>query len=138
MTAKQPSDQHRWRMRMFLLHGAMLGAPAALLGAHTYFPVNAPSICVFKALAGIDCPACGITHSVMALFAGHMGDAFRIHPAGPVVVGVIGIMTVYLALVLFSRYKGWGWKKEAQAYTILERLAIGVLLMGWVGKRFIN
>ena len=138
MELKQYSDQRAWRMRMLLLHGAMLATPVALLIAHSRFHVNALGICVFKAISGVDCPACGITHSAMAMVSGHMRDAFRLHPAGPMVVVIVGIMVLYLAVVLWTGYEGVQWKKESTAYNTLERLAIGVLLIGWVGKLFMN
>jgi hypothetical protein len=48
----------------------MLVAPGALLIIHARLHVNALGICAFKTLAGFDCPACGITHSIMALLNG--------------------------------------------------------------------
>jgi hypothetical protein len=123
---------------MLLLHGTMLAAPLALSFAHTRHHVNAVGICVFKMVCGVDCPACGITHSVMAMLDGRMGEAFRFHPAGPIVVGIITIMTLYLTLVLLTGYRGIEWGKEARAYNGLETVGIVALMIGWVGKAFIN
>jgi hypothetical protein len=95
-------------MRMLVLHGAMLIAPAALLLAHARFHFNATGICVIKSIFDVDCPACGITHSAIAMFSGHMREAFRLHPAGPIVVGIIGIMALYLILVLLTAYSYQG------------------------------
>lgn len=123
---------------MLLLHGAMLAAPFALLEIHHWCYVNALGICAFKSILGFDCPACGITHSAMALFSGQVAESFRIHPAGPIVIGIVGVMVLYLALCLITGRKGLEWRKEAKAYSILDRLAVGVLLVGWVGRLITN
>ncbi|MEE8453072.1 MAG: DUF2752 domain-containing protein [Thermoguttaceae bacterium] len=123
---------------MLFLHGAMLAVPVTLLIAHTRFRLGALGFCVFKTCFGIDCPACGITRSVMATFSGQMSEAFRLHPAGPVVIGIVAIMALYLALVLLTGHKGLAWRKEAKAYNVLEAFAIAALVIGWVGKSFIN
>lgn len=138
MITKKDNDQRNWRVRMLLLHGTMLVAPAALLVSHSHFQGNTLGLCILKALSGVDCPACGVTHSVMALFSGRIREAFCIHPAGPVILGIVGLMTVYLGFVLITGHKGCEWRKEAKAYSILDRLAIGVLLAGWVGRLMTN
>jgi hypothetical protein len=123
---------------MLLLHGAMLVAPWALLIIHARLHVNALGICAFKTLAGFDCPACGITHSIMALLNGCIQDAFRIHPAGPIIFGIVVLMTFYLGFVLLTGHRGFEWRKEAKAYGILDWMAVGVLLTGWVGRLITN
>jgi hypothetical protein len=123
---------------MLLLHGTMLTAPLALWVVHTRFKVDALGTCLFKAVAGVDCPACGITRSASAMFRGHMGEAFRLHPAGPLVVGIIGITAVYLTLALATEHAGFEWKKELKMFKSLELLAVGALLIVWLVKLFGN
>lgn len=135
---KQERSQQGWRIKMLLLHGAMVTAPIALLLAPSCLPVNLIGKCISKSLLGFNCPACGITHSAMAMFGGHIKEAFLIHPAGPVITVIVGLMTLYFASVIFTNYKGFEWTKEAKTYTMLERLAVGVLVAGWVGKLFMN
>jgi hypothetical protein len=116
----------------------MLIAPGALLVIHECLGVSSLGVCAFKSVFGVDCPACGITHSVMALFSGRIGEAFRIHPAGPVVIGILALMASYLVVVLFTEQEGAEWGKEVRAYGVLDRLAVGVLLAGWVGTLIIS
>jgi hypothetical protein len=108
-----------------------------LLAIHAACSVNVLGICIFKSIARIECPACGITHSVMAIYRGHTGEAFSIHPAGPVIVGFICIMTSYLLAILLAGYRGMEWSKEAKAYSILNGLMVSSLVAGWIGKVFI-
>jgi hypothetical protein len=42
-------------------------------------------LCWFRELVGVDCPFCGLTRSLVALLDGRVLDAFRFHPAGPLV-----------------------------------------------------
>ena len=128
------SEQRYWRFRMFLLHVAMLLAPVTLLVAHA----RGYGVCLFKTIFGIDCPACGITRSVMAMFNGSMTEAFRFHPAGPVVLGIVGIITLYLAIVLFTKHKGMNWWKEVKAYRVLEGVVVIALLVSWSWKLLTN
>jgi hypothetical protein len=123
---------------MLLLHGAMLVAPMVLLLAHIRFHVNGVGVCVVRSLLGVDCPGCGITRSVMALFAGDICRALRLHPAGPFVVALIVLMVTYLVLVLFTKFKGLEWRKEVRAFTGIEMLAFAALLTGWIGRVFTN
>ena len=131
-------EQDSWRIRMLFLHGAMLCAPILFLIIHVGASGKALGICIFRSISGIDCPACGITHSVMAMYGGHLGDAFSIHPSGPVIAGLVGIMTSYLLTVLLSKYKGMEWRREVKTYGILDGLMGTLLLTGWIGKMFIN
>ena len=123
---------------MLLLHAAMLVAPLALLLAHIRFHVKGSGVCVFRSVFGVDCPGCGITRSVMSLFAGDISGALRLHPAGPFVVALIALMVTYLVLVLFTKLKGFEWGKEVRAFTGIEMLAFAALLIGWIGKVFVN
>ncbi len=110
---KQDNGQRNWRVRMLLLHGTMVIAPVALLLIQDHLHVNTLGLCIFKEMFGVDCPACGITHSVMALLSGRVHDAFCTHPAGPIIFGVVCLLTAYLCLVLFTGHKVVEWRKEA-------------------------
>ena len=137
MTMEQNTEQRAWRTRMLLLHGAMLFAPVLFLIIHVSSSKTL-GICAFRSISGIDCPACGITHSAMAMYRGHIIDALSIHPAGPAILGLVGIMTSYLLIVLFFRYKGMGWRREIKLYGILDGLMVTFLLTGWIVKLCIN
>ncbi len=47
--------------------------------------------CLFKTVAGIDCPGCGITRSLMALSQLDLGAAVRMHPFGPLLLVAAGV-----------------------------------------------
>jgi len=138
MLAKDDNGQSKWRMRMLLLHGAMVVAPVAILLMHERFHINSLGICVFKEIAGIDCPACGITHSIMALCHGRIEEAFCIHPAGPVIFGIVVLMAMYLGFVLLAGHMEVEWKKEAKAYRIVEWSVVSILLVTWIGRLIAN
>ncbi len=135
--ATQQMAQHKWRVRMLFLHGAMLMAPVALLSL-SRFHINIPGSCLYKRLLGIDCPACGITHSVVALMDGRIGEAFHLHPAGPFIAGIIGVMVSYVTIVLLTGWSGYAWRIEVKVYSLLDRLAVILLVLGWVGKQVVN
>lgn len=72
------SNIKKGRLAILLLDGALL--LFALIAA----PLAAAMIrylpdCIF-ARVGITCPACGATRCVRALFSGHLGQAFLLHP----------------------------------------------------------
>lgn len=66
--------------------------------------------CAYKSLFGIDCPACGIQRSLLALLKGDFRESFFIYP--PLIFVLIGIIAglVYLIKpqiikpVLLKRY----------------------------------
>jgi hypothetical protein len=99
--------------------------------------------CAFKAVFGIECPACGITHAVVAMMSGHIGESVRYHPAGPLITSALATTVLYFSLVvtlkqLFPRFAGLSWKREAQAYTRIETGALALLCLGWVVKLLRN
>jgi hypothetical protein len=123
---------------MLLLHGAMLAAPLALLAAHARFQFRGWGCCLFRRLAGVDCPGCGITRSAMALLKGDVSEAFRLHPAGPLVVALIALIVTYLGLALFTRFRGLSWRQEVRAFAGIEMAAMTALLTGWIGRGLLN
>ena len=42
--------------------------------------IKITSICLVKAITGLDCPGCGITRMFVALFHGNIYQAFRYNP----------------------------------------------------------
>src|SRR5439155_3069638 len=53
-------------------------------------------MCIYKALTGIECPACGLTRSFVAISHGRWAVAVRTNPAGPLVY-------VFFWLLLINR-----------------------------------
>jgi len=68
--------------------GAMLGAGLVL----TRLPAGTGLPCPLRAITGVPCPLCGMTTSVKATLAAHLGDAMAANPAG--------VVAVVLAMVL--------------------------------------
>lgn len=131
-------DHHRWRVRMLLLYGTMLSAPIALVLVHGFVHLRPPCVCVFRAIFGIDCPACGITRSAGALLTGDIPGAFRFHPAGPLIVAIFAVITMYLVVVVLTNVKGLEWRKEVTASSRIEYTALVTLVIGWIGKMLMN
>ena len=61
---------------------------AAQLAAAFVFPRLGPIgvTCPVRAIAGVECPFCGMTRSFVALAHGRVADAFAFHPAGPLLM----------------------------------------------------
>jgi hypothetical protein len=129
--------QRKWRVRMLLLHGAMLAVPLVLLLTHS-LRTRGFGLCAFKALVGVDCPACGVTRSAIALFSGRPIQAIYLQPVTPIIIIIILIMVLYLIVVVFTKFKGLEWHKEVRVYTRMEMLALILLFIGWIGKSVIN
>ena len=54
--------------------------------------------CVFRAITGVDCPFCGMTHATVALGGGDLRGAHAAHPLAVVVlIGVIALLAVVAA-----------------------------------------
>ena len=53
-------------------------------------------LCLLHNLFGVECPFCGMTRSFVALAHGHVENAFRFHPAGPLlfVTMVVLVLTI--------------------------------------------
>jgi Protein of unknown function (DUF2752) len=69
---------------------------AAVLGGVSGANVHDPGApgCVFRAVTGLPCPFCGLTHSMMALGQGDVGAALLQNP--------LGLLVLPLAIVLLA------------------------------------
>jgi Protein of unknown function (DUF2752) len=79
------------------------GAALAMLAAAATLPLlpgHAGLPCPLRTLTGVPCPLCGMTTSVEATVHGHLLDALRANPAGP--------LAVLAALVLVVRRRPAG------------------------------
>jgi hypothetical protein len=60
--------------------------------------------CPFKAWTGLNCPACGLTHSLSAIAQWQWRQAFQYHFFGPLfIVGAWGLLLVWLGELLSGR-----------------------------------
>lgn len=71
--------------------------------------------CPVRAVTGVPCPGCGLTHSLAALACGHWSEAVADHPLGPV-VAVAGALL--LAGAVLPRASGG---RLAGGVRVLER-----------------
>jgi hypothetical protein len=134
---KCSKDHAAWRIKMLLLHSAMLAAPAIFLLLQTNARIPILSGCLIKAITKTDCPACGITHSAVAAYSGNFVESFRIHPAGLAILAILAAMTIYLAAITITQ-KAIQWKKELRIYTFIDRSMITLLIAGWIGRILIT
>lgn len=66
--------------------------------------------CPVRAVAGVECPFCGMTRSFVATARGQLGEAFAFHPAGPFLMlamlafaAAVVVVTARGAAPLFER-----------------------------------
>lgn len=62
--------------------------------------VDGGPACPWRALTGVPCPMCGMTHATVALGGGDLGGALASHPVAP---AALAIAIVPAALVLAGR-----------------------------------
>lgn len=54
------------------------------------------SVCLFKRIYHIPCPACGSTRAVMEICQGHLKEAFMLNPNGFLLASVLVVLPVWL------------------------------------------
>jgi hypothetical protein len=87
--------------------------------------------CLFRTVLGIDCPGCGITRSVVALFSGHLSESWQLHHAGIAVVAYFGSIGV---LPLMETIEGVGPHRAARFRWWADRCLTVILLSLWLCK----
>lgn len=61
------------------------------------------TVCGFKNLTGLPCPACGLTHSFCALGKGDFRDAFAFNPLGPLLFLALALTWLRAVLILANK-----------------------------------
>lgn len=87
--------------------------------------------CLMQRLAGLPCPGCGITTSLLALMHGDIGRAWQANPAGAGIALLLAGQAAVATVWLRSRARpgrGPTWLQQ------LDLLAIGGLLVVWIGR----
>lgn len=68
----------------------MRAAPAVLVGSFLMPPEGLGfSLCAFKALTHLPCPACGLGRSLACLSHLSWGESIRLHPFGPLIYAML-------------------------------------------------
>jgi hypothetical protein len=78
------------------------------------------TVCAFRFLFGIPCPACGMTRAFRLLIQGRVLEAFQMHPLFPLVI----IGGVYLVI---SRYFSVNIKKSTGKYATSCAILVGIV-----------
>ncbi len=80
----------------------MIGAGTTVgwlwLWLHHVLPLKAATlpVCIFRAVTGLPCPSCGITHSVLHIGQLHWSSAFYANPLGYVAAIALLVAPVWL------------------------------------------
>jgi Protein of unknown function (DUF2752) len=67
---------------------ATLGAAALGVVAPSAHDSAGPVSCPFRAVTGLPCPFCGLTHSLLALGAGDWRASLHLNPLGPLLLAL--------------------------------------------------
>jgi hypothetical protein len=111
-----------------------LGAAAILAVSFLFAPENLPRVpgCGFRALTGLPCPGCGLTHSLCAISHGRLGEAWAFNPFGFVfyAVAVVLLGCPWISK-WFPRAVAWWGKSPAAMWAPLGLVAVMWLYGLW-------
>ena len=118
---------------------ALLGVPALFLCGYILAGqpamLNLP-ICGVKLFTGLDCPGCGLTHSIASLTTGHIYQSIMYHPLGV----IIALWLFYMfarALISFTLGRPLRPFFSQKARDILLTIFLVALLGLWIFKLFL-
>ena len=94
--------------------------------------------CWFRQQFNFPCPTCGLTRGVLLTLHGHVGAAWQLNPAGPLLVS--GLLLLGLALIFLMLYRqkqmpasSGAWHRRIRIATkIYAHLLIMVLFVHWI------
>jgi hypothetical protein len=107
------------------LSAAALGAVATGAVAGGAAAAEAPTLCPFRLALGLPCPFCGLTHSLLAIGEGDIGQALSLHPLALLVPLTAGWLLVAVARALRSG-ETFAWPRPALV------LGAALLAAAWV------
>ena len=84
--------------------------------------------CLSRYLTGIECPFCGISHSLVALADGHLRASFAYHPLGPVAVV---LFSAFILAVIATVRRQHGAVIESRAFSVLGSSLIVTSVVIW-------
>ena len=126
--------QLRWRKRMLMVLMSFVCISLAVIrlaGWHGW-EFNR---CLFRAVIGVDCPACGVTHSVGYALVGNLRQSCSHNPAGPLLAFLLLAGLAYMGLaVLFGKKSPITWNRECACAKAADA-CIAVILVGVWGLR---
>lgn len=105
-----------------------------------YIPLDQPyfTICGFKALTGLPCPGCGLTHSFCAIGKGEFLRSLGFNPFGPFLFALTLMVWARSACVLIGRkrpaavFDTWVLKLRVARNTVILMTVYGVGRIVWL------
>jgi uncharacterized protein DUF2752 len=103
-----PAVEYSYSPSKKLAGFAVLGLLALFIASVIFNPAGDPrgeylTICGFKNITGLPCPACGLTHSFCAIGKGHLGAAFAFNLLGPLLYFALLLLWTRAILVLGNK-----------------------------------
>lgn len=106
--------------------------------AHVYFVGHQVGwVCAFRSRLGLPCPTCGMTRSLVLSLHGDVERAWRVAPAGPVLlVGLLGFATAMIILACTQCRRARRWEAAVALWLrwsvlVYAALATMVWIAGW-------
>jgi hypothetical protein len=133
-----PIQQKRWKIKLFAVCIAFIFA-SIVFGNSNRTLSNSLIIsgCIFKAIIGIDCPACGIMRSVDSALQMDFYGSWILHPIGIPILIVIALYMTYFLLGLCTNYRvSIDWKVELGLFSIGNKLLVLFLTAIWIKRNY--
>lgn len=96
---------------------------------------NGQSICLFKRIYHIPCPACGSTRAVVELCHGNVRESFLLNPNGILLGALMVIIPVWLIIDLSLRkdsfYRFYQWVDKTLGNKVIFFLFFLIVLLNW-------
>ena len=106
-----------------------LAAAASFLAARFLPVLGAGPACPFRAVTGLPCATCGMTHAFVALAGGRVGEALAASPAGALLAAAAW---AYAALALARSALDLPWPaRPERAWRALAAAGAGAVALGW-------
>jgi hypothetical protein len=90
---------------------AALPPPAPGAAGLSIHGMTMASTCILHVLTGMDCPFCGMTRSMVALFHGRLAESSDFHPLGPALGLFLLLQIGYRIFRLLPRAPSAGWER---------------------------
>jgi hypothetical protein len=120
----------RTRTRRALVLSGLVAALGVLLA------LRVPT-CPTALFFGVPCPGCGLTRATLALFAGNVGEALRLHPLVPILLPVF-LLAVGHAALEYVRGPAPRLRRSlfSGRWVTPVALVLGAVMLGVWGLRF--
>lgn len=132
-----PGEGHRrWHAQVLVASGlivllafALEVRPDGLVAIRGLPGRPLPQVCAARAGLGLNCPACGLTRSLIRLARGDFAASWREHRLGGLLGGVIAFQVPYRGMAL--RRRGRLWLSPRREWS-LAGVLVALLLGNWI------